>query len=185
MGVTMELDELDLPLLDQFSEEGFVDCVFRIVDVVESDTHFRASLAASYQGAKVGFVADILKSIQSGIDRQAGLIKERIYTQGVTVRSNGPESNRFLEVLACLYGLPGSKRTMRDTESFTAIALHKEEIEIAQQRVKLKLFGHDACNADENMYNESYFNLDLPNGFVYWNEKDPEYRSAIIQALSQ
>ena len=181
----MELDELDLPLLDQFSEEGFVDCVFRIVDVVESNTHFCVSLAATFESTKVGFIADILKSIQAGIDSNAALIQEHVYAQGVTLRSNGPESNRLLEVLACLYGLPSGKRTMREAESFTAIALHQEEISIAHHRVKLKLFGHDGCSADEDMYNESYFNVDLPNGFVYWNEKDVEYRSAIVRALSR
>ena len=50
--------------------------------------------------------------------------------------------------------------------------------------VKLKIFGKDGEPFDEAAYYESFFNVDLPNRFVFWNEKDPEYRKPLLRALS-
>jgi len=33
-------------------------------------------------------------------------------------------------------------------------------------------------------YFESFFNRDLASGFVFWNEKDPDYRTPLIRGLS-
>ena len=55
---------------------------------------------------------------------------------------------------------------------------------MAKEPVKLKLFGKDGDPFDESAYYESFFNIDLQNGFAYWNEKDPDYRKALLQALS-
>ena len=51
--------------------------------------------------------------------------------------------------------------------------------------VKLKLFGRDRPSDQEDDYYESFFNLDLKNMFVFWNEKDQEYRAPLLRALSQ
>ena len=45
------------------------------------------------------------------------------------------------------------------------------------------LFGKDGEPFDEDVYYESFFNVDLPNGSVYWNEKDPDYREPLLRAL--
>lgn len=74
---------------------------------------------------------------------------------------------------------------MRLEETFTAIALHQEPLEMEQQLVKIKIFGRDGDPFDEQAYYESFFNLDLKEGFVFWNEKDPDYRKPLIQGLSQ
>lgn len=50
--------------------------------------------------------------------------------------------------------------------------------------VKIKIFGNDSDNSFENDYYESFFNLDLKNGLVFWNEKDQDYREALIRSLS-
>lgn len=52
------------------------------------------------------------------------------------------------------------------------------------EEIKIKIFGKDQdSDLDEN-YHESFFNLDLPNGFVFWNEKDLDYREPLIRGLS-
>lgn len=50
--------------------------------------------------------------------------------------------------------------------------------------VKIKLFGNDRETDSEDDYYESFFNLDLPNGLVFWNEKDQEYREPLVRSLS-
>jgi hypothetical protein len=49
--------------------------------------------------------------------------------------------------------------------------------------VRIKLFGRDTEAFSEDDYYESFFNVDFPGGFVYWNEKDPEYRAPLVAAL--
>ena len=56
--------------------------------------------------------------------------------------------------------------------------------DMTQQPVKLKIFGNDQATDEEEDYYESFFNLDLPNGLVFWNEKDQEYREPLVRSLS-
>ena len=56
---------------------------------------------------------------------------------------------------------------------------------MTKEPIKIKIFGKDSENDLENDYYESFFNLDLANGFVFWNEKDEEYREPLIRGLSQ
>ena len=51
--------------------------------------------------------------------------------------------------------------------------------------IKIKIFGRDADPVDEDAYYESFFNLDLKNRLVFWNEKDQDYRKPLIQGLSR
>ena len=73
---------------------------------------------------------------------------------------------------------------MVDEETFTAIALHQGRIDMDNEPIKLKIFGKDGEPFDEDAYYESFFNVDLPNGLANWNEKDPDYRVPLLQALS-
>ena len=73
---------------------------------------------------------------------------------------------------------------MVSEETFTGIALHQGMIDMESEPVKIKIFGNDSDNDIEDDYYESFFNLDLKNGFVFWNEKDQEYREPLIRSLS-
>ncbi len=181
----MKTDTYGNPVLDQFSEEGFVDCVFRIVKRSESVRSYRLRLQATYSGEVVGMDVEVAKNIQSGFDAEMSLKKENVYRQGVVFIRTGPESDRLINALAKLYGVQDNKRQMRLEETFTAIALHQEPLQMEQQLVKIKIFGRDGEPFDEQAYYESFLNLDLKEGFVFWNEKDPDYRKPLIQGLSQ
>lgn len=70
-------------------------------------------------------------------------------------------------------------------EEFTGIVLHQGPINMASDPIKIKIFGRDQDDDLDKNYYESFFNLDLKNGLVFWNEKDQEYRDPLIRALSQ
>lgn len=76
---------------------------------------------------------------------------------------------------------------MIKTEKFTVIALHQGIIDMESEAIKIKIFGNDEGSDDEleEDYYESFFNLDLANGFVYWNEKDKDYREPLLRGLSK
>jgi hypothetical protein len=75
---------------------------------------------------------------------------------------------------------------MKDEETFTAIALQQGEIDIFADKVRFKLFGRDdSSRFKDSEYYESFLNLDIKDGFTYWNEKDNEYRQPLLDALIQ
>jgi hypothetical protein len=181
----VKTDSLGNPHLTQYSEEGFIDCVFRIVEKDETPMHYRLTLRAIHQGQIVGFAALVVKGIKAGLDSDTKLIPEHVYRKGVTFVRTGTESDRLVAIIAGLYGQRNRPLRMTAEETFTAIALHQGSIGITEQPVKIKMFGRDAEPIDNATYYESFFNVDLKSGFVFWNEKDQDYRIPLIRALGQ
>jgi hypothetical protein len=179
----LRVDRLGNPLLDQFSEEGFVDCVFKIRDLRREKDHFAFQMLATYGGNTVGCAVRLVRFVKAGLSAEAEIVSEHVYAEGVQFLRTGEESDRLLSALATLYGLSKAPRRMREREPFTTIALHQGEIDIETQPVKLKLFGRDAESLPAE-YNESFFNVDLVNGLIFWNEKDQEYRMPLVHSLS-
>jgi hypothetical protein len=180
-----KVDEQGNPILDQYSEEGFVDCVFLIRDLAETPDHYKFHLQASLSDSVLGMDVELVKNIKSGFNSDMSLINENVYRNGVTFKRSGEESDRLVVKLAQLYGLKIKPIKMVDIVSFTGIALHEGEINLESEPVKIKLFGNDSDTNTEDEYYESYFSIDLANGFVYWNEKDQEYRKPMIRDISQ
>lgn len=127
----------------------------------------------------------VVKEIKAGFDSDMNLIQNHVYSQGVRFIRSGEESDRLITSLAELYGFSVGKLNMVDGESFTAIALHQGEINMEQQPIKIKLFGRDSDKDSEDEYYESFFNVDLKNRLVFWNEKDQEYRIPLIKGISK
>jgi hypothetical protein len=172
------------PILQQYGEEGFIDCAFRIVNHVSSDEEHKFHLAASHDGESVGFDVVIVKGIRGAFDGEMDLIPDHVYYDGVRFLRSGPESDRLINVLAALYSSPANGNRMVDAFSFTAIALHHDDVDIESEPITIKLFGNDGDDIVEEDYFESFFNLDLSSGLVFWNEKDPDYRDPLIRGLS-
>lgn len=179
----MILDNQGLPVLDQFSEDGFVDCIFKVEGLKTDQDFYYFNLLASHNAERVGFAAKLHRSVGPGFDGDMNLIKENVYYQGVSFRSLGKTSDDLITALARLYELDFGTLQMIAEETFTAIALQQADTDFNQHAVRLKLFGRDSKPFFEDDYYESFFNVDLPNGFVSWNEKDPDYRAPLIRAL--
>lgn len=180
-----KIDEQGNPILDQFSEDGFVDCVFIIRDLQEFDNSYSFHLSASYSGQALGMNVDVVKNIQGGYNSDMEMVKEHVYEDGVIFRRSGDESDRLITTIANLYGLEVDQLKMVEREKFTGIALHQGELEMEVEPIKVKLFGNDSEESNPDDYYESFFNLDLKNGFVFWNEKDQEYRDPLVRSLSK
>ncbi len=178
------VDETGLPVLDQFSEEGFVDCVLRITDFRADENSYHFHMAASFEECPVGINVTVVKGIKAGFDEEMQLNPDHVYRQGVIFSRSGIESDRLIAALSKLYKLDLKVEKMVDIETFTAIALHQGNIDTESEPVKIKLFGKDATEVNDDDYYESFFNLDIRNGLVFWNEKDPEYRQPLIKALA-
>ncbi len=181
----IEVDEFGRPLLDQFSEEGFIDCTFRIAEISGDPEHHRLRLVASHEGVAVGLSVVVRRGIRGGFNPDMELIREHVYRPAVEFLRSGPESDELVTALAALYGVPAPNLRMVDTISFTGIVLHQDDVDMESQPIKIKLFGRDSDEEIErDEYFESFFNVDLASGFVFWNEKDSDYRAPLIRGLS-
>ena len=181
----IKVDKNGNPILDQFSEEGFIDCTFKIKNLKETPDRYLFHLIASHDSEIVGIDVEVVKGIKSGFDSKLEIIKEHVYYKGVVFLRSGAESDRLITTLSKLYGFKKSSLEMVEKETFTAIALHQDEIDMNSEPIKIKLFGKDSDDDLENNYYESFFNIDLKNGFVFWNEKDQDYRDPLIRGLSK
>jgi hypothetical protein len=173
-----------LPVLTQHSEEGFVDCIFKVDGLKSDSDHYYFNLLASHDEECVGLAVKLLKHVGPGFDADMNLIRDHVYRPGVSFRSLGAISDRLISVLARLYGQNQVDLRMAPEETFTAIALQQADTDFEVHGVKLKLFGRDQGEFDAAKYYESFFNVDFPNGYVSWNEKDPDYRIPLIKGMS-
>jgi hypothetical protein len=67
-------DNLGNPILEQFSEDGFVDCVLKISDLVESSEYFNFHISASSEAKVVGMDIVVRKPLLSGLELQQTLM---------------------------------------------------------------------------------------------------------------
>lgn len=181
----LQVDADGNPILDQMSEEGFVDLTMRISQRADDDTHYRFHLSASHNDRVVGMNVILLKGIQNGFDSEMNLHKDRVYRQAVQFIRSGEESDQLMLAISQLYEAEPQVQRMVECETFTAIALQNDEIDWGSECVKLKLFGKDGEPFVEGDYYESFFHVDLANGWVFWNEKDPDYREPLLKALAE
>lgn len=185
MADEVAVDDNGAPILDQFSADGFVDCVFRITEVVTSAKSYSLHLVASHRGTSIGFRAIVRRGIRGGIGADMKVIRDHVYRPAVEFVRTGPESDALLAALRELYGMHGSAARMAEITPFTGIALHQEDVDMENQPIKIKLFGRDSDQEiARGEYFESFFNLDLRAGLAFWNEKDLDYRAPLIQGIS-
>jgi hypothetical protein len=182
--VTLQLGPDGYPILDQLSEEGFVDLTFQILDLMEDEEYYRFNLAASFDNEEVGMGVVVRKGMKAGFDANMDLDRRHVYRKGVRFFRAGERSDRMIAAINRLYGSNDASSRMIGEEQFTSIALHQGEIDMASQPVKLKIFGRDDEPFDEDAYYESFFNIDLPQGLVFWNEKDQDYRIPLLRGMT-
>lgn len=172
------------PVIDQLSEEGFVDLTLKITTLTDNGNYYQFHLSASHDNNELGLDVILIKGIKSGFDANMDLVKDHVYRLGVRFFRSGIESDRLISTIGQLYGADDTPQKMVSEEALTAIALHQGELDFENECVKLKLFGKDGEPFDENAYYESFFNIDLTNRLVYWNEKDSDYRQPLLAALA-
>ncbi len=180
----LKLGDNGFPVIDQHSEEDFVDLTFKITMLTDDGNHYRLHLAASHENSELGLDVVLVKGIKSGFDGNMELIKDHVYRFGVRFLRSGIESDRLIAAIGKFYSAVNTPQKMVPEESFTAIALHQGDLDFENDFVKLKLFGRDGDPFDEDAYYESFFNVDLANRMIYWNEKDPDYRQPLLAALT-
>jgi hypothetical protein len=141
-------------------------------------------LASSYNGELVGMDVAVVKHMQPGLDPEMNPIEEHARARGVRFFRCGPESDRLIRGLSELYGDADPTLRMVTEESFTAIALHHGAIDMAVDRIKIKILARGGRPRAQADYHESFFSLDLRQRLVFWTEKNWKFRKALVRGLS-
>src|SRR5262249_8845737 len=100
----------------------------------------------------------------------------------VTFVSLGPPSNAFVSELDRAYETKLAPAAMADAVSFTGLSLEGNPSRLAAGPVKIKLFFE---GSRPEAYAEMFLNIDKKARRIELREKDPEYRSATIRALTR
>jgi hypothetical protein len=149
------------------AEEGFHDLVFAI----QKNDHL---LDGSRQLTAAGIAKG--QPVEFAVQLPVGGRKDR-----VLLRSLGAGSDRLIRELDGLYKTKLAPKQMAAATEFAAIPLEGNPSMLDGGPVKIKLFFE---SEDEARYAELYLNIDLGSGRLYLREKDPDYRAAVVRALS-
>ena len=167
-----------LPEISNPADTGWHDLTFRIQHVGRlPDGTQLVRAAGSHRGVPVAF------AVLLGSAWKAGSLGPNLptYTGTVTVRSLGAPSNQLLRALDEIYGTRRHAQTMRPRTEFSVITLEGDPRRLSAGPVKLKLFFE---SDDGTQYAELYLNIDRGQSTLELAEKDPDYRAAIVRALS-
>lgn len=174
----MEIGRTGLPVLDQFSEEGFVDCVFFVGHSGVRGERLLFELRAECDGDIVGLDVDMVAAPGPGFDAAMQVFQHHVYPEGFVLHSVGAPSDRFVAALARRFGLgTGAPRPM-GSAAFTAMVIQQQVVAPELGAIRLRLSrgdGHD--------HYEGLFTLDIPHGRAFWTEKDTDHRRALLRAL--
>jgi len=158
----------------------FIDLLFRIKEH-RSGPDGSSSITASgvHKHEQVEFAVDLGPSWDQG---SIGNLDRTVYRGEVTLRPSGAGSDRFLRVLGEFYGAAPVQRHMAAATRFAVMSLKGDPRHLEQGPIMLKLFFE---NDDPKRYAEVYLNIDVAQGRLELNEKDPDYRRPILEALSR
>ena len=175
----MEIGRTGLPVLDQFSEEGFVDCVFFVGHSGVRDGRLLFELRAECDGDIVGLDVDMVAAPGPGFDAAMQVFQHHVYPEGFVVHSVGAPSDRFVAALAKRYGLDSGAPATMGTAAFTATLPQQHVVAPELGAIRLRLTRGDGDDRYEGL-----FTLDIPHGRAFWTERDTDDRRALLKALA-
>lgn len=160
-------------------EEGFIDVVLKIVTEINEPNVVHYTVKGLYKNKIVALQLDVRQHIEAGLQDNAPNGKGFL-ANGVTFRSLGQESDRFIKAMAELYGQPEPRAFRKQPVSTMVFSLNEATADLNQKDIyRLKLFFEE-----EDRYAELYLHIDTERSEIWLNEKDMEYRTAVIQSLS-
>jgi hypothetical protein len=167
------------PEITSEAEEGFHDLVFAIEDHNELPDGSQKIIASGiHKGKRVSLEIRLGPGWRPG--SLGSDIPLRTYQGTVSFRSTGAESDLLLSVMDELYGTKQAPKGMKKATQFTAISLGGDPRHLANELTKIKLFFE---SNKEDQEAELFLNIDLKKRKLYLNEKDEEYRAAVVRAL--
>jgi hypothetical protein len=163
-------------------EEGFLDIDLPLTAIATGSAgEIRFIARGEISGKDVGFSV----VLQPEWDAQPIEDGSATFYWGMgAYERTGPESDRFVELVAQYYGLHIASCTMLPSVSVQVVGLDSDPSKAMERGAKMKFFFHSASE-DAQRYAEVFTNINIEEGLLEFHEKDNEYRPPLIRALSE
>lgn len=170
-----------LPLTN--SPENPSSIFLKLVDKTESDSTIAYTAKGLYEGDTVGFVVEANKAIPAGINKDGSVNEKDGFKTGVIrFKSSGPESDRFVAALAKLWQAGNTDKMKTEAIQPLVFSSNKKAVDLNKVSTNsFKLF----FDKDSPNPGEIFFVLDTYKRSIQFQEKDPQYRPAIMHAFAE
>ena len=157
--------DVQVPILSaQTTKEG------RTVIVVQGE----------HRGRTVGVEISVRGKMKPGIVGD-DIDKTAFYGSGVVVRSTGDRTNHLTDVFSEMYILPIGVAEPLQHLDLTSIALDGDPMLIETEHLNFKVFHDDEDKL--GLYFEMFLHIDIPGGYVRFDEKDEKYRANVLKSF--
>lgn len=161
-------------------EDGFVDLSLSIAKYEKQKNGVARFLVRNtLDGKKVGFVVELQPTWKVQKVENADAY---FYWGNAVIASTGKDSDTFLKILSKLYGLSLQNVSFSNRVNAQVVGLANDPARIENEPIKMKFFLNP--DGPEELYPEVFINVDLKQNILEFNEKDPEYRGALVKSLS-
>ncbi len=158
--------------------DGFWDLPFTIVEQTNTNGYLSNKIQAITQNDTLELLISLKEGVPPGFVN--GVPKNMFLEEGIIFESTGSKSNKLLNVLAQKYGLNQDDLSIKEKQIFTCANLNQEPIDYKKGTPKFKIFLED-----ETQSAELFVNFDFKNSIISLSEKDPEYRSSLINLMKK
>ena len=134
-----------------------------------------------HRGRLVGVELSVRGEIKPGIIGD-DIDKTAFYGSGVLVRSRGDVTRHLAEVFSEVYILPiGIAKPLQQLD-LTSFALDGDPMFMETEHLNFKVFHDDEDKL--GLYFEMFLHIDIPSGYVRFDEKDEEYRENVVRSFA-
>jgi hypothetical protein len=134
-----------------------------------------------YRGRTVGIEITVRGQMKPGIVK-ADIDRNAFYEKGVVIRSVRDTTRRLADVFAEVYITPVTEAEPLDQLDLTSFALDGDPMLIETEHVNFKVFHDD--DDRRGLYFEMFLHVDIPSGYVRFDEKDEEYRENVVKSFA-
>jgi hypothetical protein len=139
------------------------------------------TIRGSYRKRSVGAEVAIRARMKPGIVGTE-VDETAFYEKGAIIRSLGDATRHLADVLAEIYIISIGNAAPLDQLDLTCIALGGDPMLIKTEHLNFKVFHDDEDKI--KLYFEMFLHVDIPSGYVRFDEKDEEYRDNVVRSFA-
>jgi len=176
---TASKTEKPLVQIDQLlSNEGFINIPLNIVEQHNKDGYLINRVMAMSKNDTLELIVSLKEGLPIGLGD--GAPENRFIGDGIIFESTGLKSDQLLTALAQKYEINSGRLTMKPRQAFICVNLNATAVDYQSGTPKFKIFLKD-----QREVAELYVNFDFKNSIIFLNEKDPQYRNALINIMKK
>jgi hypothetical protein len=180
-GTTTKTDQLEEITSRTDTTEGFSDIYLKIISDQSKDSVHIYLAKGLHNGKTVGIQLEVKSNMPAGLTPEGGMGENGFIQNPVTFLSIGKESNELLKALSELYKVPTTNLFAKQVTASSGFSLNQKIADLnVPGHYKFKLFFESETDVPE-----LYFNVNTAEGIIELFEKDPEYRSALLDVFSK